>query len=369
MAPAGRVYGVPLKETRLGARVDKYLGGLSKRGNFSGSVLIERHNRTVLAKGYGFADWKNRVHNTAETRFRLASVTKQFTAMAILELQERGELSVHDFMCNYVPACPEAWQQITIHELLTHTSGIPDLFSNDVPGFEPQTPYTPEQVIALVRDLPLESVPGTEFNYSNTGYVILGYIIAKVSREPYGTFLGDNVFRPLGMTNSGVSQDALTVPNLAIGYTDLRDIRAPVWDETTAYSAAGAYSTVGDLNIWDQSLETQKLVSQKSLDAMFSVYYPPQASVGYGYGWYIVNLPGHRIMWHDGEYPGVRTVNMWFPDDGVSIIVLSNETEDDFGDIVDHVVTLVVGNAMKVQKSRYTVTSATMPQSRLNRFR
>jgi CubicO group peptidase (beta-lactamase class C family) len=233
------------------------------------------------------------------------------------------------------------------------------LFSDDVPGFNLAAPYTPEQIIGLVRDQPLVAKPGTEFHYSNAGYDILGYIIEKVSGEPYAQFVRDNIFRPLGMANTGLGQDGVTVPNLAVGYTDALHLPAPTFDLTTAYASAGLYSTVGDLNIWDQALTTERLVPTKVLNLMFTVYSPPHASVGYGYEWEIISVsPSHRVAFHDGSYPGVSTINEVFLDDGLNIIVLSNESADDVDAIAGHLAAMALqGNGLP-RASRLRTLSA-----------
>ncbi|MGH2498428.1 MAG: serine hydrolase domain-containing protein, partial [Ktedonobacteraceae bacterium] len=199
------------------AQIDAYLTHLNATGVLSGSVLVAQ-NGMLFAKGYGLADKDAGIANTPQTRFRIGSLTKQFTAMAILILQERGKLHVTDHLCLYIADCPTDWQPITIAHLLTHTSGIPDY--TDLPDFAPTwtQPTTPEELISRFKNLPLEFTPGSRFRYSNSGFILLGYIIERVSGESYATFLQDNIFSPLKMKNSGYDVAYPALPQHATGY-------------------------------------------------------------------------------------------------------------------------------------------------------
>src|SRR5579884_3801699 len=180
------------------AQLDTYLTHLAKDGVLSGAVLVAQ-NGMLFSKGYSLADKDARIPNTPQTRFRIGSITKQFTAMAILILQQDGKLHVQDRICLYIPNCPQDWQPITIEQLLTHTSGIPDY--TNFPDFVATwtQPTTPEQLIARFENMPLEFSPGSVFRYSSSGYILLGYIIERVTGESYATFLQQNIFDPLKM--------------------------------------------------------------------------------------------------------------------------------------------------------------------------
>jgi CubicO group peptidase (beta-lactamase class C family) len=340
----------------LAQRVDDYLKGATA---FEGSVLIASKGKLLVRKSYGMADQEQKVAITPQTLFRLASISKQFTAVAIMQLQEQGKLSVRDRACTYIDNCPALWRDITIHQLLTQTSGITNLVSegsrpNDaVPGVVQTRYQSPAELLDLVRNIPLLFQPGTNWHYTNMGYVALGLIIERVSGEPYATFLKDHIFGPLGMTSSGVAQDGVTVPNIATGYDAGTVVSAAAFNPANAAAASGLYSTVDDLYLWDQALTTEKLVSRKSLDAIFTPAYTLSTldaqgfgfldGASYGYGWFIGTESGHRTIRHGGGAPGIRTMNAFFPDDGVTIIVLSNEDQTGMFTIIDYLESLTVG--------------------------
>jgi CubicO group peptidase (beta-lactamase class C family) len=179
-------------EKSVAVQADEYLNGLVKEDRFSGAVLLSRNGKIVLSKGYGLANRETGTPNSPRTKLRLGSLTKQFTAAAVLMLQERGKLRTSESVCKYVSDCPKAWEAVTIHHLLTHTSGIPSY--TGLPDFRKLSVYpaTPTELIARFRDKPLEFTPGSEFSYNNSGYVLLGHIVEKVSGESYAEFLREN---------------------------------------------------------------------------------------------------------------------------------------------------------------------------------
>jgi CubicO group peptidase (beta-lactamase class C family) len=189
--------GPPSAES-IAAKTDEYCRAQVAINKFSGSVLVARGDQVLFAEGYGLANFEHEVPNTPQTKFRLGSITKQFTAMAILILQEQGKLSVDDLASKHVEGCPDAWKDVTIHHLLTHTSGIPSFTSLPGYGASMPLPSSPKQTLDRVRDMPLEFMPGEKFVYSNSGYVLLGQIIEKVSGKPYEHFLPETIFEPWG---------------------------------------------------------------------------------------------------------------------------------------------------------------------------
>jgi CubicO group peptidase (beta-lactamase class C family) len=347
---AGPAGATPASSVAAGAAAEaQYLDQLAASGSLTGAVLLARGEQVLLSRGYGLADEGSKAPNTPQTRFRIGSNTKQFTAMGILLLQERGKLSVRDSVCMYVADCPTDWQPITLHHLLTHTSGIPDYINS--PEFPPLigTPATPEQLLARFKDEPLLFAPGTRWSYSNSGYTLLGYIIERVSGESYAQFLQENIFGPLGMANTGYDSNTLQPPAHATGY--LSPGVEPVYLDMSEFYAAGALSsTVEDLYRWDRALLTHQLVSQQTMDAMFTAYVPCPAGgcalssdVGYGYGWFVAKESGHRLVYHWGRIDGFRSSNGFYPDDGVIVVLLSNlETTDVWG-ISDHLGRMLAG--------------------------
>jgi CubicO group peptidase (beta-lactamase class C family) len=320
----------------VAARIDEYLNTQVAAGQFMGSVLVADDGEIVISKGYGMANIELGVPNTPVTKFRIASVTKQFTAMAIMILQERGSLNVHDPISMYVPNCPDAWGSITIHHLLTHTSGIPNY--TGLPGIYPdylRTPRTTDETIALFSNLPLRFTPGTRWEYSNSGYVLLGQIIEVVSGESYEDFIRQNIFEPLGMSNSGLDSTRTIIMDRADGYVRENDIllNAIHIEMDGLYAAGALYSTVDDLLLWDQALYTTELVSQPSLDAIFTAHTTTAfEAVAYGYGWYIRRLFNRTVFEHEGDVVAFRAYIGRFPEEGVLIVLLSNLGSSPVGD-------------------------------------
>ncbi len=326
---------------------------LTTFGRFSGSVLVARDGHAIVQAGYGQADVEWDIPSGPETEFRIGSMTKQFTAMAILILQDRGKLRLSDPICRYVPRCPPAWGPVTIQELLLHTAGIPDY--TDVPGFErtQSVPATPEQLVARFRDRPLRFRPGSRFEYSNAGYVLLGIIIERASGLSYERFLHDAILAPLGLTHTGVDHQALILPRRARGYAregaTLRN--APPIDPSVAYSAGALYSTVGDLLVWDEALYAGHLVSRAALEEMFTAHHGP-----IGYGWAIDSLFGRRMAHHNGEISGFVSNIARFPDQHVLVVVLSNREGTAVDNITRDLAAIVFGERYEMPHERRIVT-------------
>ena len=322
----------------LAEHLATHMDNLAVRGVFTGSVLVAQGDQILLSQGYSFADQAQQIPNSADTRFRICSITKQFTAMAILMLQQRGALDVHDTVCSYLDPCPSTWQAITIHHLLVHTSGIPDFV--DLPDYESfkGLPTTPLELIARFRDLPLLFSPGDTWSYSNSGYIVLGYIIERVSGQTYADFIQDNIFTPLHMEDSGYDPAETTI---AVGYLDRWDVAGYV-DASVAYAAGALYSTVEDMYRWDQALYTEQLLPQDLLDDLFAPY--ADTPIGsYGYGWFTSREYNQQVISHGGGGDGFITLIKRFPRDQVTLILLSNRESTDIGAIADALAGMVFG--------------------------
>lgn len=308
--------GPPLGE--LGARLDAYVARQVEALRFRGAVLVARQGEVLLSKGYGRASEQNDAPNTAKTRFRLASVTKQFTAASIMLLEARGKLRLEDAVCTYLQPCPESWQGITIYNLLTHTSGLPNY--TDFGGYErtQMQPATPEQLLARFSGMGLAFLPGRAYAYGNSGYVVLGLVIERVSGQSYADFLRDNFLAPLEMHDTGVDLNDGFGIGEAIGYQEIGR-EAPPLDPTTLYAAGGLYSTVEDLYRWDQALYTDEPLPAAQREEMFSAF-----RNNYGCGWKVAQVAGRRKIWHPGLMDGFATYFARYPDDRVTVIVLSN---------------------------------------------
>jgi CubicO group peptidase (beta-lactamase class C family) len=313
----------PLKaqsDEQKAKRFDSICDVYAKKNMFSGSVLIAKKGKVLLSKGYGMANYSYDIPNSPTTKFKLASVSKQFTAMAIMILQEKGKLSTEDKLIKFIPDYPNG-DKITVHHLLTHTSGVKSLTSLTLFDSIKALPHTLEQSMKYYKNLPLEFEPGTKFNYSNSGYLLLSSIIEKVSGKTYGEFLDESIFKPLGMKNSGLYTSNLVLKNVAEPYTDgASGIEHPDYIDMSVPGGAGAlYSTVEDLYIWDRALNTEKLVKKSTIEKIFT-----ENKDGYAYGWMINNYKGHKWHYHNGGIEGFATTINRFPDEDLTIIILKN---------------------------------------------
>ena len=312
-------------------RLDTMLAQMTHHGTFSGSVLIAQDGKVLLSKGYGLADRAQGIPNTPQTRFRIGSVSKQFTAMAILILQSQGKLNVQDPICNYIAGCPAAWQDITIHHLLTHTSGLSSersserYQSDDSSTGELGMPSDPAYFLGLEPALPLDTRPGKQFAYNNLGYILLAHIIEQVSGQSFAGLLEKAIFTPLNMHNTGYEARS---SGLSVGYADRGALSAAsrVWLPISD-GAGRLFSAVEDLFLWDQALYTDRLLPRTELDRMFEPYvresnYP---GFGYGYGWFVGNDRGRPVTAHSGEGAGFTSLIMRYPKDGLTGIMLINQ--------------------------------------------
>ena len=351
------------------AKIDQYMHAAVKVDHFMGAILVAKGGHVVIAKGYGMADLKDRVPNRPDTEFRIGSVTKQFTATAILMLQNRGKLNVEDPVCKYVPKCPKDWRPIKLSNLLTHTSGIPNLTA--FKGFDKFTkkPHTPTQVLDYFKNRPLDFKPGAKFSYSNSNYEVLGYIVQKVSGEPYKTFLRQHIFGPLGMKNSGYDSSHPTAKNHAKGYTHSKDGYKPAEyvNMTVPYGAGALYSTVQDLYTWDRALEAGKVLPKPLHEEMFA----PHVAIGksgnrhYGYGWDISTEFGYKRYSHNGGIPGFTSLNSWFPGQHAYVIVLDNTTSPDISAIGQALTAILFGRKYSIPRPFKAIS---LPPKDLEKF-
>ena len=334
-------------DQELATKIDTVMGKLDKAGMLSGALLLAHNGNVILSKGYGLADRENKIPNTPTTRFRIASITKGFTAMAILMLQEEGKLSVDDPVCKYIPECPASWQAVKINHLLTHTAGVCDCFNVlivAVKGQATPVPSTSAQLIARIEERPLDFAPGAKFSYSSGGYVVAGYVVEQVSGQPYEQFLQEHIFGPLGMKNTGYARDD---SGLAVGYQNSL-ARGDRVDGSLPFAAGGLYSTVEDLYLYTQALDGNRPLSQKSMEALFGKHIQCdedggfgsdyQLPVYYGYGWAIASYNGHREIGHNAWLPGYSGDMRRFPDDKITMILLMNQEDPFATGLADQVV-------------------------------
>ena len=316
----------------LSARLDQAASAFQANRHFMGTVLVAKGGHILLEKPYGMANLEWNVPNTVDAKFRLGSITKQFTATAILQLAEQHKLSVQDPACNYFDSCPEAWKKITIHQLLSHTSGIRS-YTDEKDFDKPPSiriPKTPAEILLLSKDKPLEFDPGTKWKYDNSGYIFLGIIVEKVSGEKYANYIKKHIFDPLGMSNSGYDDTAVVLSHRASGYQPCGDTfcNSDYIDMSLPFAAGSLYSTVDDLYKWDRALYTDSILSKASRDLMFTAVLHD-----YGYGWMLGRMANHKQIGHGGGIPGFATYIARFPEDDATVIVLSNNVAANTGAI------------------------------------
>lgn len=311
---------IPARAQDIG-RMEQIIQDYVANKTFMGAVLVVKNDRILLDKAYGSANLEWNIPNTTATKFRLGSLTKQFTAASILLLEERGKLKLDDPVKTYLPDAPAAWDKITVFNLLTHTSGIPNMTAFANFGEVMRKTMTPADLVAGFRDRPLDFQPGEKYRYSNSGYIVLGAIIEKTSGVSYAQFLQDNIFTPLGMKDSGYDSNSALIPLRASGYGRRQGalVNADFLDMSIPYSAGALYSTTHDLWTWEKALYSGKVVSPASLKRMTTPF-----KDDYGFGILIRDDKGHKQFRHEGGINGFGTALAWYPDDRLAIVVLDN---------------------------------------------
>jgi CubicO group peptidase (beta-lactamase class C family) len=328
---------------------------------FMGSVLVARGGQVLLSKGYGSANLEWEVPNSPNTKFRLGSITKQFTAASILLLEERGKLKVNDPVKTYLPDAPPAWEKITVFHVLTHTSGIPSFTSfADYPKLEP-FPTTAEQLVARFRDKPLEFQPGDKWNYSNSGYVLLTYLIERISGTSYEKFVRENIFEPLGMKDSGYDSNSAMIPHRASGYTRNNDTfeNAGFIHMSVPQGAGALYSTTEDLLKWEQALFGGKVLQTASLEKMTMPF-----KNNYAFGLQVDTVGGHKIIDHAGGIEGFNTELAYYPDDKLTVVVLGNVNGNAPQEIARKLAAVSQGETVTLPGERKEITLDTKVLSR-----
>ncbi len=300
--------------------------------------LVLKDGQPVKAFYGGEANLEWNTPVESNTVFEIGSISKQFAAASILLLAQEEKLSIDDHISKYLTNTPPAWTNITIRELLSHTSGIHNY--DDLDGFEFRRHLTQVQFISQLAQQPLDFAPGTSWSYSNSGYNLLGYIVENVSGENYWTFLRDHVFTPLQMTNTAIRDPKQIIPHRAAGYVfaDGKYFNRD-YDITDLFSAGSIVSTVSDLAKWDEAFINGRLLNESSLKLWWT---PARLNNGevasiehsttrnYGFGWFLSTLDGHKNIGHGGITSGFSAANELFPDDHLVVIILSNTDEGSF---------------------------------------
>lgn len=338
-------------------RIEQVVQFYVSHKQFMGSVLVARDKTVLFEKGFGSANLEWDIPNSPTTKFRLGSLTKQFTAACILLLQERGKLNVDDPVKKYMTDAPAAWEKVTIFNLLTHTSGIPSFTEFTDYAATEGIATTPEKLVLRFRDKELEFPPGEKMSYSNSGYVLLGYLIEKISGQPYSQYVQENIFRPLQMQDSGYDSNSAIIMHRASGYTpsDKGVMNAGYIDMTIPFSAGGLYSTAEDLARWEQGLFGGKVLSPTSLQKMTTPFLH-----NYAFGLAVTTLNGHRIIEHTGGIEGFNTALAYFPEDKLIVVVLSNLNGEAPLNIANKLAALAHGEGvvLPTERNEVSVTSA-----------
>lgn len=312
---------------KIDKELSKYLNIEEKEKNPGTSILVSVKGKVVYKKTFGMADIDKKRPVQPETTFRIGSITKQFTATAILLLEERGELSLNDTLDKYMPDFPQG-DEVTIYQLLNHTSGIKS-FTSEESFFKTVHEYIEQSdMLNHIKELGYIFKPGEGAEYNNSGYFILGYIIEKVSGQSYGEFLTENIFTPLKMKNTGVYKAGLNLKNDTTGYK--RGYKRVVdWDLSRAGAAGNLYSNVNDLYKWNEALFKGRVLSEESLQKAHTRSTLKNGEIAdfkmfnYGLGW-VIRKQGSDIICHDGRLAGFRTSMSRIPELDANVIVLSN---------------------------------------------
>jgi len=325
--------------------IDRYVETQLQRQHIPGlALVVVRDGRVVKMGDYGFSNLELKVPVTTDTVFEIGSMTKAFTAMAIMLLVEDGKLGLEDPAGKYLPTLPDAWKAVTIRQLLSHTSGIPDF--EEVMGYGAyRNVWQADKVIATVARMPMDFKPGTRWKYSNTGYFLLTLIIEKLGGEPYVSFVKKRILDPVGMTRTRDSEPTQIIPGRAAGYEFARgqlENRDPL--QPTIGSGAGMLvSTANDLVKWNAALDAQSILKPASYAQVWDNQPLADGSPsGYGFGWFVAPMRGHRTQSHSGGTAGFSSNILRLPDDHLTVIVLTNTHSANPVSITNHIARLLV---------------------------
>lgn len=301
--------------------LNDYLTEYERIYPFSGTILVAQHGEIVFSKAYGYASLEHLVPNTADTKFRIWSLTKSFTAMAIMMLYEQKLLKFDDHIYLYLPECAHL-KGITISHLLTHTSGLAN--NSSLPEFNKtlnKLKLSQKDVLDLFINEPLAFQPGTSFAYNNSGYFLLGMIIEKITGVTFDQYVTDHILKPLGMENTGVDNNKRLLSNMSSAYSvsSQQFIQSEYMDMSAIFSAGAMYSTVNDLFKWDQAFYSKQLVSLQTLELAFATN-----EFNYGFGWFLDNRNDRKRVYHGGAYRGHRSEMHRYPDEATTVIMLTN---------------------------------------------
>ena len=343
-------------------KMDQLAGAYAASGKFNGTVLVAQKGRILFEKGYGYRDAGTKTANDAASIYQIGSLTKAFTAAIIMQLQEEKKLNVQDKLGKYFPGFING-DKITIEHLLTHTSGLYN-YTNDTVLMKSDVTrhYSREEMVGIFQKYPPDFEPGMGWNYSNSGYSMLGYIIEKETKKPYEAVVRERILGPLGMQHSGFDFTHLRDANKTSGYFALAGdqvLPAPIVDSTIAYSAGSLYSTVEDLYKWERAITTGKLLKPASWKAVFT-----PVKNNYGYGWGIDTLYGTAMTAHSGGIHGYSSFLLRFPTEELTVIAIDNASHGT-GKLARELAAIVLGKPYSIPALPATVQ---VDEARLKKF-
>lgn len=298
-----------------------------KEANGPGGVfMIARKGQPIYKKAFGLANLELEVKMTPDNVFQIGSMTKQFTAIAVLMLEEQGKLTVNDPISKYIPDYPNG-AHITIHQLLNHTSGIKDFTKMKALGDIAQKEMTPKQMVDFFKNEPVDFTPGEKFEYNNSGYVVLGYLIELVSGQSYEDFIVKNIFEKLGMSHSYYATDRKIIKNRAYGYhkKSFGYVNKTVINFSVPFSSGSLMSTLDDMLKWQNALNRNQLLGSKETQKAFNKYQLNNGQeVEYGYGWHLKNMEGTATREHGGSVFGFKSMGVYIPNKDIYVLGFSN---------------------------------------------
>ncbi len=342
-------------------KVDEYIKAEMQKRKMPGlSLAVVKNGEVIKAQGYGLANIELNVPATADTIYQSGSVGKQFTSAAVMLLVEEGKINLEDKISKYLDGTPEIWKEITVRHLLTHTSGIKNYGEKDL---NYRLDYTDEELIKVAANFPLDFQPGEKWSYSNTGYILLGYVIKKAAGKFYGDFLKERVFAPLGMTTARIINEEDIIPNRAAGYRATRggEMKNQRYVSPSLNTTADGslYLTVLDMAKWDAALYSEKLLKRSSIDQMWT---PVKLNSGktfhYGFGWGISEFNNHKLIEHGGAWQGFTTHISRYVNDKLTVIVLTNLAGGNPGAIAHKVAGFYVAELMPPERKAIKIDPA-----------
>ncbi len=344
----------------LDTKIQQYVKNAGYDNTTSGvSILVAKDGKVIYANGFGMADLENNVKTEPKHVFEVGSITKQFTSVAILMLEEQGKLNVNDNITKYIPDYPTQGKAITIHHLLNHTSGIKSYTNMQSFMDQSRVDLSPKELIDVFKNEPMEFDPGTSYNYNNSGYILLGYIIEIVSGQTYAEFIQTEIFDKLGMKHSYYGSMIQLIPNRARGYSEIENgfRNADYLSLTLPYAAGSIMSTTGDLLLWQNAISSNKLIKQSTLDrATNGSTLNNGEAIDYGYGWIKGSIRGSKTYEHSGGIFGYTSNGIFLPNEQVYVIGLSNCDCKNVGALTTQIAAEVIGKPYPKKEDAITLS-------------